>query len=525
MKSDFVVAINQVCAERGLSKEVVLKAVEEALVSAYRKDFGHAVDITVELNNRTGQAHVYAEKQVVAIVEDEQTEISLADAQQLHGDHVQLGEKVRIEVTPKDFGRIATQAAKQAVLQRIKGAERDALYHQYVEREHEIINGTVQHVDHRSGLVRLSLGKVEAILPKSEQIPGERYRIGQRVRAYVYDVQKEGSRGPQVSVSRTRREMLRRLLELEVPEIFNGTVEIKAIAREAGQRSKVAVHALQEGIDPVGACVGMKGTRIQSVVNELNGEKIDVVQWSADPAVFVANALSPARAVDVYLDEEHEEGRTAIVVVPDRLLSLAIGKEGQNARLAAKLTGWRIDIKSASEAAEEAVRLSEERRRREEERQAQRAEEERRLQAARELIAIAKAAEEGEPEAAEAAVAPEAPTAAEPEKEEAEEREVAAEPEVPEQEKAPPKEEEPEPVQPEPTIPAWIRSAITAKEDKAKFQDLLMEDIQERERKARKQKRRRTANWQEDLARWKDEHYLDDEDLLDLPDTDDEDEG
>ncbi len=518
MKTDFVVAINQVCAERGLSKEVVLSAVEEALISAYRKDFGQVSDISVELDSRTGQAHVYAEKQVVAQVEDEHEEVSLAAAQSLHGDHVQLGENIRIEVTPRDFGRIATQAAKQAVLQRIRGAEKDALYHQFVERTDEIINGTVQSVD-RSGTVRLSLGKVEAILPRSEKIPGEHYRIGQRVRAYVYDVQKEGGRGPQVSVSRTRREMLRRLLELEVPEIFNGTVEIKAIAREAGQRSKVAVSALQEGIDPVGACVGMRGTRIQSVVNELNGEKIDVVQWSPEFSVFVGNALSPARVLDVFLEENHEEGRTAIVVVPDRQLSLAIGKEGQNARLAAKLTGWRIDIKSASEAAEEAIRLSEERRRGEAEREAQRAEEAERLQAARELLATAEAADEEDDTPEAARIAEEAPAEAVPEG--VVQPVVEAPPEEVVGEEEPPPKEEPEPAKP--AIPSWIQSAMSAKDKREEIRDLLTEEVEEKERKGVKQKRRRTSSWQEELERWRsdDPSLEDDTDLT----TDENDEG
>jgi len=516
MKNDFIVAINQVCAERGLSKDVVLKAVEDALISAYRKDFGYVADISVELDSSTGGARLFAEKTIVVEVLDEDHEIDLAHAQRLRRD-AQLGERIKKDITPKNFGRIATQAAKQAILQRIRGAERDALFVQYQDREGEIVNGTVQSVD-RNGLVRLSLGKVEAVLPKSEQIPSERFRIGQRVRAYVYSVQKEGSRGPQVSVSRTRREMLRRLLELEVPEIFNGTVEIKMIAREAGQRSKVAVSATQEGIDPVGACVGMKGSRIQSVVNELSGEKIDVVQWNSNPVLFVGNSLSPARVLDVYLDESHQEGNTAVVVVPDKQLSLAIGKEGQNARLAAKLTGWRIDIKSASEAAKETVRLSEARRRMEEA-DAQRVAEQKRLEEARSLLAAAELAEQEEGEIE----APGELPGLEPTTETTEKDVLPkpiAEPPLPEAVATPPeevaeesKEVEKPPEKPKPAVPAWVRKALEQEKQDVKVQieDLIPE---EKKRKKKKQKRR-PLSWQEELENWKDENVL--ESLNDTP--------
>ncbi len=340
-------AINQVCHERQLPKEVVLEAVEAALISAYKRNFGAAQTITAKIDPETGEAKVFVEKEVVAEVIDDKTQITLEEARK-YNPEANVGDVVHIEATPADFGRIAAQTAKQVILQRIREAERDSLYNSYAEREGEIINGTVQSIEPHQ--VTLSLGKVEAILPRSEQIPTERYSIGRRLRAYVSEVQKT-SRGPTIIVSRTHRNMLRRLLELEVPEIYNGTVEIKAIAREAGYRSKVAVAALQEGVDPVGSCVGMRGVRIQSIVNELNGEKIDVVQWSPDVATFIANGLSPAKVLNVML-EDGEDGRTATVVVPDKQLSLAIGKEGQNARLAAKLTGWRIDIKSATEAAE-----------------------------------------------------------------------------------------------------------------------------------------------------------------------------
>jgi N utilization substance protein A len=356
MKNDFVIAINQVCAERQLPREVVLEAVEAALISAYKRNFGSAQDIIARIDPETGEAQVYAEKKVVEEISDQRAELLLAEAQEIDP-NAEVGQTILIESTPRDFGRIAAQTAKQVILQRIREAEREALYTSYADREGELINGTVQRIDYLSRAVTLNLGKTEAILPRKEQIPSERYYSNQRLRAYVMEVHKT-NRGPQIIVSRTHRKMLRRLLELEVPEIFNGTVEIKVIAREAGSRSKVAVAALQDGVDPVGACVGMRGVRIQNIVNELSGEKIDVVEWSPDMGTFVANALSPAKVVDVNL-EEGSNGKTATVVVPDKQLSLAIGKEGQNARLAAKLTGWRIDIKSVSEMAEEAQRKRE----------------------------------------------------------------------------------------------------------------------------------------------------------------------
>jgi N utilization substance protein A len=351
VNKEFISAINQVCHERQLSRDIVLEAIEAALISAYKRNFGMAQTITAKIDPESGAARIFVEKEIVEDVIDGKSQITLKEARRDKPDAT-LGDVVHIETTPADFGRIAAQTAKQVILQRIREAERDSLYNSYAEREGEIINGTVQSID--SQQVTLSLGKVEAILPRSEQIPTERYSIGQRLRAYVAEVQKT-SRGPTIVVSRTHRNMLRRLLELEVPEIYNGTVEIKSIAREAGYRSKVAVAALQDGVDPVGSCVGMRGVRIQSIVNELNGEKIDVVEWSPDVASFIAHGLSPAKVLNVILQDDFE-GKTAVVVVPDKQLSLAIGKEGQNARLAAKLTGWRIDIKSATEAAQEALR-------------------------------------------------------------------------------------------------------------------------------------------------------------------------
>jgi N utilization substance protein A len=351
VKNDFMMAINQVCHERQLPLDIVLEAVEVALISAYKRNFS-GNHVTAQIDPKSGEPLIFVEKAVVNEVQDEKNEISLEAALKVTK-RATVGGLVSIESTPANFGRIAAQTAKQVILQRIREAERDALYNTYAEREGEIVNGTVHKIDPHQ--VTLSLGKVEAYLPRSEQIPTERYGEGQRLRAYVSSVSK-ASRGPQIVVSRTHRNMLRRLLEVEVPEIYNGTVEIKSIAREAGYRSKVAVAALQEGVDPVGSCVGMRGTRIQNIVNELNGEKIDVVQWNPDLSFFIANSLSPARVMNVRLHDE--QGKTAEVVVPDKQLSLAIGKEGQNARLAAKLTAWRIDIKSASEAAQEALEKS-----------------------------------------------------------------------------------------------------------------------------------------------------------------------
>jgi N utilization substance protein A len=354
VKNDFMMAINQVCHERQLAIDIVLEAVEVALVSAFKRNFGGNQSITAMIDSNSGAPLIFIEKLVVEEIENEKREILLKEAKAINPE-VELDGMVSIESTPSNFGRIAAQTAKQVILQRIREAERDALYNTYAEREGEIVSGTVHKLDPHQ--VTLSLGKAEAVLPRSEQIPTENYKEGQRLRAFVSSVART-SRGPQIIVSRTHRTMLRRLLEVEVPEIYNGTVEIKSIAREAGYRSKVAVAALQEGVDPVGSCVGMRGTRIQNIVNELNGEKIDVVQWNPDLSYFIANSLSPAKVMNVMLHDE--QGKTAVVVVPDKQLSLAIGKEGQNARLAAKLTGWRIDIKSASEAAAEAIQRAKE---------------------------------------------------------------------------------------------------------------------------------------------------------------------
>ncbi len=354
MKNEFLIAITQVCAERRLPKEVVLDAIEQALVLAYKRNFGPGLNIEVKIDPNTGRARVFADKTIVDPVLDEQTDISLQDARALDAMAL-LGGTVRVEMTPGNFGRIAAQTAKQVILQRIREAERETQYADWSDRVGEDVLGTIRNID-TSGNVILSLGRSEAVMPRSEQIPSEHYAANNRLRTYIYEVERT-SRGPRIKVSRTHQKLLRRLLENEVPEIFQGTVEIKGIAREPGSRSKVAVTATQPGVDPVGSCVGMRGVRIQNIVNELNGEKIDVVSWSPKETDFVANALSPARVEQVWLSEE---SKTATVVVPDTQLSLAIGKEGQNARLAAKLTGWRIDIKSVTESAGEAERRAQE---------------------------------------------------------------------------------------------------------------------------------------------------------------------
>jgi N utilization substance protein A len=349
LKNDFLTAITQLSAEKNLPKEVVFEAVEAALASAYKKDALANSNLLVKIDGGTGGVRVFAQKTVVpeeSDIEDDKTQITLEEARAL-SPNTYLGDVVNLEVTPQNAGRIAAQTAKQVVLQRLREAEREVVFEEYSGKEGDIISGVVHRLEARH--VYIDLGKTEAVLPPSEQVRIEHYRAGQRLKVYLLEVHK-ANRGPQVTVSRTHKNLLRRLFELEVPEIFRGSVEIKAIAREPGFRSKVAVFSRQEGIDPVGACVGLRGIRIQNIVNELNGERIDVVQWDPDPVHFVANALSPAQVHSVRI---LPDGATAEVVVGDRQLSLAIGKEGQNARLAAKLTGLRIDIKSLSAVEEE----------------------------------------------------------------------------------------------------------------------------------------------------------------------------
>jgi len=350
-KSELLLAFNELLEERHLPSEAVTSVLEKALAAAYRKEAGapSSQNVEVEIDMANGRFTVKAEKEVVLEVENPATEISLEEAEQIDPE-VQLGDVVMVDVTPERLGRVAAQTARQVLQQRLREVERELQYQYFSKLEGEIVNGVVQAV--RPNGVTVGLEKnTEALLPRREQIPGERFRVHDRVRALLLEVKPTG-KGPQVILSRAHKNFLRRLLEDEVPEIYRGEVEIRAIAREAGRRSKVAVSAIAPTIDPVGACVGLRGVRIQAIMRELHGEKIDVIEWNPDPEVFIAKALSPAQVTGVYLDHE---SRTATVVVPEDQLSLAIGRQGQNARLAAKLTGWRIDIKNVSEAASEAL--------------------------------------------------------------------------------------------------------------------------------------------------------------------------
>jgi N utilization substance protein A len=345
MKSDFMVALKQLAAERHLPMEQVLGAIEVALASAFKKDNpASGQNISVTLNPNSGEVSVYALKTVVENVEDVEREITLSEAQRIRRD-VAIGEEVAAaEPLPHNASRIAAQTAKQVVLQRLREAERELLFQEFAQHEGDIMSGIVETSD-PGRAITLDLGRAQAILPQDEQVNSERYRKGQRVKVFILSV-RSAPKGPEILVSRSHRNMLRRLFEIEVPEVHNGVVEIKAIAREAGFRSKVAVSATQPGIDPVGSCIGIRGNRIQSIVNELQGEKIDIVSWDPDARSFIANSLSPSEPVQVELLDTEQ---TAVVVVPDRQLSLAIGKEGQNTRLAARLTGWRLDIKGMTE--------------------------------------------------------------------------------------------------------------------------------------------------------------------------------
>ena len=345
MKSDFLIALTQLAAERHLPREQVLSAIEVALASAFKKDNpASGQNISVKLNPNTGDVNVYALKMVVDTVEDSDKEITVKDAQNIRKG-AELGEEVASEEPlPHNASRIAAQTAKQVVLQRLREAERELLFQEFLQHEEDIVSGVIE-VSEQGRAITLDLGRAQAVLPYEEQVPTERYRKGQRAKVYVLSV-RSAAKGPEIVVSRSHKNMLKRLFEIEVPEVYNGVVEIKAIAREAGFRSKVAVSATQQGIDPVGSCIGVRGNRIQSIVNELQGEKIDIVSWDQDPKVFIGKALSPSEVVAVEL---FPSDMTAIVVVPDRQLSLAIGKEGQNTRLAARLTGWRLDIKGMTE--------------------------------------------------------------------------------------------------------------------------------------------------------------------------------
>ena len=343
MRSDFAASLAQLTAEKGLGRDDLMVMVEAAIASAYKKDFGvpEEHNISVRMDPQIGSARVYEVYTVVETVEDPTSEISLAAAQAIRSS-ARIGATIEKEVTPPNFGRIGAQTAKQVIVQKIRDAERDKVYAEFIDREGDIVSGVVRRTDARGSILEMgSGGKAEALLPVPEQVRSEHHRMGQRIRVYLLEVNR-ALKGPMLIVSRAHRNFVRRLMELEVPEIYNGMIEIKGIAREEGIRSKVAVAARNSAMDPVGACVGQRGQRIQNVVNELGGERIDIIRWDEDATKFVASALSPARVTDVQIDEAT---RTAKVVVPDNQLSLAIGKEGLNARLAAKLTGWRVDIR------------------------------------------------------------------------------------------------------------------------------------------------------------------------------------
>ena len=342
MKSELLDAIYQIEKDKGIDAEILFESIEAALVTAYKKNFNQLQNVRVDFNRETGEINVYSVFEIVEELESDVNEILLADAKEINPSY-EMGDIVEVKVTPRDFGRIAALAAKQVVVQRIREAERNVIFDKYSNRESEIITGIVQRVS--QGTVYIDLGKSEALLLPKEQIEGEEYYQGLRVKTFITEVKKT-SKAPQILVSRTHPGLVKRLFELEVPEIHDGIVEIVEIAREAGSRSKIAVRASDENIDPVGSCVGQKGIRVQSIVTELGGEKIDIIEWDEDPKIFITNALSPSKVEDVII---FDDKKSAKVIVPDYQLSLAIGKEGQNARLAAKLTNWKIDIKSVTQ--------------------------------------------------------------------------------------------------------------------------------------------------------------------------------
>ena len=339
MNKEFIEAIEQIEEEKGIPKATVLEAIEAALLSAYKNIYGTNQNVRVEIDEETGEINVYLRRDVVEEVESDIYQISLEEAQEIDPDY-EVGDYIDFEIEPADFGRIAAQTAKQAALQRIKEAERNLIYDDYVDKIGEVLTGRIQRKQRET--IFVNIGRAEGILKEKEQVPGEKFDVNDRIKVYVTDVQKT-TKGPQVFLSRTHPELVRRLFEMEVPEIEEGLVEIKNIAREAGSRTKMAVWTDYENIDPVGACVGSRGSRVQNVVDELFNEKIDIITWSDDPAELISNVLSPATVEEVLIDEEE---KMAMVVVPDHQLSLAIGKSGQNVRLAAKLCGWKIDIKS-----------------------------------------------------------------------------------------------------------------------------------------------------------------------------------
>ncbi len=351
---ELILALEELEKEKGIKKSYVIEAIEQALITAYKRNFDSAENVKVVMDQVTGEAHLYAVKEVVEVAEDDKLQINLENARKI-SKKLEIGDSVDVEMVPKDFGRIAAQTAKQVIIQKLREAERDIVFNEFNERKGEIVSGIIQKAD--TNIVVMDLGKLEGIMPAKEQIPTEQYRVNQKIRGYVLDVVKGMKGNPQVVVSRACPEFVRRLFEFEIPEIYEGLIEIKSVSRDPGYRSKVAVYSTNPNIDPVGSCVGQKGVRIQNIINELNGEKIDVIEWNEDPSIYIAAALLPAQVLAVDVKEEE---KFAQVIVPDDQLSLAIGKSGQNARLAVKLTGWKIDIKSESQFREMIASMQEE---------------------------------------------------------------------------------------------------------------------------------------------------------------------
>ena len=340
---ELIIALEDLEKEKGIKKDYLLESIEMALVTAYKRNFDSLENVKVVMDSKTGATHVYAIKEIVNNVENEDIQISIKDAKKINAD-LKEGDNVEIEIVPRNFGRIAAQTAKQVIIQKLREAEREIVFAEFNDRKGEIVTGLIQKAD--KNIVVMDLGKLEGVMPAKEQIPTETYRVNDKIKGYVLDVEKGAKGAPQVIVSRSHPDFVRKLLEFEIPEIYEGVIEIKSVSRDPGYRSKVAVYSPDQNIDPVGSCVGQKGVRIQNVINELNGEKIDVIEWNEDPAIYISSALLPAKilAVDIKEDEKFAQ-----VIVPDDQLSLAIGKSGQNARLAAKLTNWKIDIKSETQ--------------------------------------------------------------------------------------------------------------------------------------------------------------------------------
>lgn len=351
---ELILSLEELEKEKGIKKSYVIEAIETALVTAYKRNFDSLENVRVDIDKQTGATHVYSIKDVMEVAKDDALEISLEDAHKINK-QLKLGDQVEVEIVPKDFGRIAAQTAKQVIIQKLREVERDLIFNEFNDRKGEIVSGLIQKADRN--IVVMDLGRLEGVMPAKEQIPTEHYHVNDKIKGYVLDVERGQKGAPQVIVSRSHPDFVRKLLELEIPEIYEGVIEIKSVSRDPGNRSKVAVYSPDPNIDPVGSCVGQKGVRIQNVINELNGEKIDVIEWDEDPSIFIASALLPAQimAVDIKEDE-----RAAQVIVPDNQLSLAIGKAGQNARLAARLTNWKIDIKSETQFREMLLKAKEE---------------------------------------------------------------------------------------------------------------------------------------------------------------------